>query len=759
MLKSHRNLLEPRPSERLRIGDRVVDIPLREIAPAAGGDAMRVTLKSLGVLLVLVAHAGRPVGREALLEWVWPDTLPTDDVVTQAITQLRKALGDDRERPRYIETLAKQGYRLIAPIEWLDVVEAPPADAVAPASPTPASPTRASPAAAPGRAARRTWAAIDAVGVLALAAALAGAWWWQRDARAPAAAAAAPATAAPVAAPVDVQRVATSRFSEDAPALSPDGALLVYTRGVEGDDHAGSVLMLQTAAAVTPRALTEPAPGRRDLLPAWSPDGREIAFVRQTGDTCRVMRIPATGGTPREIGDCLAGAADIAWFPDGQSLVGGGGESGARQLHRMRIDEGTWRPIPYTRSDEDIDLHPRVSPDGRWIVFQRNLSLGDLWRIPAAGGTPQRLTTLRTNLFGVAWTRDSAGLVYARYTSEGATLVHQRLADGATAEYRLPGNGLTAPATSLHGDSVVFAIQQGESRLRALRLQDGERALARSEALFPSTRSDLLPAVSPDGRQILFISDRDGAMRLWWADLTRPDSLRALDGFEPMARFVPVWSADSERALVIADHPDGRKTALEIEPRQGRVRTLPVPDAVPVHIAYHPDPRRLLVVAERESGRLGLTLYDRTTTPWRPLAQVADAILAVPDPAARRIVFIRPLKPELWQTDLDLGAARHIDDVGEQARTRTLVPRPDGLRVLDATPACAWLWRRVAGGAGPADAHCLGQGDRRLSGVDLLASPPRVLIAAWDTSNMDIGLLPLSAMPLPPLSTPAAASR
>ena len=94
MLKSHKNLLEPRPSDRLRIGDRIVDIPLREIAPAAGGDATRVTLKSLGVLLTLVAHANKLVSREALLEWVWPDTLPGDDVVTQAITQLRRALGD-----------------------------------------------------------------------------------------------------------------------------------------------------------------------------------------------------------------------------------------------------------------------------------------------------------------------------------------------------------------------------------------------------------------------------------------------------------------------------------------------------------------------------------------------------------------------------------------------------------------------------------------------------------------------------------------
>ena len=754
MLKSHRNLLEPRPSDRLRIGDRKVDIPLREIAPAAGGDALRVTLKSLGVLMVLVAHAGRPVSREALLEWVWPDTLPTDDVVTQAITQLRKALGDDRERPRYIETLAKQGYRLIAPIEWLDVVDAPPTTSADAARPAAASATQVS---ASGRGTRRAWAAIDAAGVLLLATAIAGAWWWQHAARAPVPAAP-PPVATIAAVPVDVQRVATSRLSEDTPALSPDGALLVYARDVGGEGTDGSVLMLQTAAAVSPRPLTEAAPGRHDLLPAWSPDGREIAFLRRVDDNCRVMLMPATGGTPREIGDCLAGAADIAWFPDGRTLVGGGGEAGARQLHRMRIDEGVWRPIPYARNDEDIDLHPRVSPDGRWILFQRNLSLGDLWRIPAAGGTPLRVTSLRTNFFGAAWTRDSAGVVFARYASEGAVLVHRRLADGATVEYRLPGNGLVSPTVALHGDTVAFVIEQGESQLRALRLQDGERARARAEVLFPSTRSDLLPAVSPDGTQVLFISDRDGRMRLWWADLARPDSLRALDGFEPMARFAPVWRADSQRALAIADHPDGRKTVVEIEPRQGRVRTLPVPDAVPVHVAYHPDPRRLLVVAERDAGRLGLTLYDRTTVPWRPLAQQADAILAVPDPAAQRIVFVRPLKPEIWQTDLDLGTAKRIDAVGYQPRTRTLVAQPDGVRVLDGSPACGWLWRRVAGGPGTADAHCLGKPAKPVSGVALLPSPSRLLVATWDDSNMDIGVLPLSALRLSPVAS-ASASR
>jgi hypothetical protein len=51
-----------------------------------------------------------------------------------------------------------------------------------------------------------------------------------------------------------------------------------------------------------------------------------------------------------------------------------------RALFRLDVASGAWSPIVYTRSAEDIDVWPKVSPDGRWIAFQRNLSLSDLWR-------------------------------------------------------------------------------------------------------------------------------------------------------------------------------------------------------------------------------------------------------------------------------------------------------------------------------------------------------------------------------------------
>ena len=750
MLKSHRNLLEPRPSDRLRIGDRVVDIPLREIAPAEGGDAVRVTLKSLGVLLVLVAHAGRPVSREALLEWVWPDTLPSDDVVTQAVTQLRKALGDDRERPRYIETLAKQGYRLIAPVAWIvdEGGDAGIETVAARAEAAPVAPV-ATPVAMGGRL-RRGWPAMILV---ACALGAFGYWRW-RDAGP---AVPAPAIATPPRA-VPLQRIANSPQSEMVPSLSPDGALIVYSYGTEGDKSVS--LMVQPVSAVPPKALTEPVAGQWDERPAWSPDGRQIAFLRVIDDSvCRVMVIPATGGAARELGPCLEGFRAIAWYPDGRALISGGRLPGAGEgkdgsaLYRMDIDTGQWRAIAYERSGHDIDVLPKVSPDGRWIAFQRNLSLGDLWRVPVDGGKPERLTSLRTNFHGLAWTPDSRGLVFAYLNGNRVGMRRLDLASGAAADYDADDAMLISPSIATGGDLVAFAVEVGRTQLRELALADGADAHARSRPVFPSSRSDLLPSLAPDARQLLFVSDRDGQERLWWGDRGRPDSLRPIQGLVPMPRLPSVWHADSTRALTVGELPGGRKRVYEVEPERGRVRMLETPDAVPVHAAYHTDPDRILIVAEREQGRLGMTLYDRSVRPWRALAHVEDVILALTDPYERRIVFARTFKPGLWQVDLDLRGMQQIDTVAYPSRVRSLMLGTDGVWVADGDKDCPWRLRRVKGAHAP-ESICLGEGPYAPVGFGWDGAGRRWITTATNDSGSDIGVVPLSAfVPVSPDTT------
>lgn len=104
---------------RLRVGDCVVDVARREVSRPGTVGATRITVKALHVLLVLAEDAGRVVSREHLLDTVWAGTLPTLDVVTQAIATLRRAFADHAHAPTCIETIPKSGYVLLAPVAWL----------------------------------------------------------------------------------------------------------------------------------------------------------------------------------------------------------------------------------------------------------------------------------------------------------------------------------------------------------------------------------------------------------------------------------------------------------------------------------------------------------------------------------------------------------------------------------------------------------------------------------------------------------------
>ena len=109
------------PNLRLRVGEHLVDIGALRIVTRP--DHPRLTSKAAAVLIELVRHAGDTVMRDQLLDRVWADRVTTPDVLTQAIKELRRAFNDDAKPSRYIETIPRVGYRLLAPVSLLDAEE------------------------------------------------------------------------------------------------------------------------------------------------------------------------------------------------------------------------------------------------------------------------------------------------------------------------------------------------------------------------------------------------------------------------------------------------------------------------------------------------------------------------------------------------------------------------------------------------------------------------------------------------------------
>ena len=84
-----------------------------------GEETIPLTPKAIDTLLMLVANSGRVVEKDELMKSVWPDTFVEEGALARNVSALRKALSDDIEDFRYIETIPKRGYRFVAPVKDL----------------------------------------------------------------------------------------------------------------------------------------------------------------------------------------------------------------------------------------------------------------------------------------------------------------------------------------------------------------------------------------------------------------------------------------------------------------------------------------------------------------------------------------------------------------------------------------------------------------------------------------------------------------
>ena len=99
-----------------RIGALLV-IPARLVV-VRDGQEIKLEKRWMQVLVMLAEHAGETLSTERLLIEVWSSTVYGDSPVSKTVSCLRKSIGDDSRRPRYIETVSKAGYRLIAPVSY-----------------------------------------------------------------------------------------------------------------------------------------------------------------------------------------------------------------------------------------------------------------------------------------------------------------------------------------------------------------------------------------------------------------------------------------------------------------------------------------------------------------------------------------------------------------------------------------------------------------------------------------------------------------
>ena len=283
------------------------------------------------------------------------------------------------------------------------------------------------------------------------------------------------------------RRLSTGRVpecgQEGDPAWSPDGRRIAFSRDLaSGSRNPKSYpgFYVMNADGSGPRRLSR-GPGP---LPSWSPDGRKIAFVREG-----ILVVNADGSGERKLtNSAVSLESPPAWSPDGRSIAFAGNVSHAPGRHNIEIyvmnADGTGQRRLTRNAAQDST--PRWSPDGRKIAYVRNWQL---WVMNADGSGQRRLT-------------------------------------------RINGARNVAPAWSPNGRRIAFERRVGRQKYRNTALEYGQcsqcvESVSSQVYVITADGRDARtlaqggrhPVWSPDGRRIAYATDRLRNYRSWQNDI------------------------------------------------------------------------------------------------------------------------------------------------------------------------------------------------------------------------------------------------
>ena len=343
---------------------------------------------------------------------------------------------------------------------------------------------------------------------------------------------------------------------ENQPALSPDGKQLAYV----WDD--GSVRTRQQVAPLTlghiyvkligagaPLQLTHDA--RFDQSPAWSPDGRYIAFVRMSDAAHpgkdQVISVPALGGPERLLAETdISGTEGLAWSPDGEFIVFNSlnASSGDFGLFLISTQNGEKRKL--TSPPKGFgDLGPAFSPDGRSLAFTRWGATwsGDVYVQNLNTAKAKRLTFDNSAIRGLAWTPDSRYIVFSSPRSGFPTLCKIAASGGEIEPVAGVGGNAAYPTVSTRGNILAYVDGELNTNIWAIRLTASGRPEGLPQKVISGTGQQIDSEISPDGKRIVFTSDRSGDLEIWVANIDGSNP-RQLTSLRAPLTGSPRWSAD-----------------------------------------------------------------------------------------------------------------------------------------------------------------------------------------------------------------------
>jgi Tol biopolymer transport system component len=481
------------------------------------------------VLVYLSKHSEEVLPKERIIQAIWPDTFVTDDVLAHAISELRKAFDDTPKDSRYIQTIPRRGYRLVATVEFPEELAEIQSGAFF------------------SRSRRHVWLVLGIAAILVLVVGIAIFQGWLSF----------PESEPVVAPALQAAPLTTYLGHEITPDFSPRGDQIAFSwTGPDQNIPNWDIYVKQIGPGDPHPLITHP---RSDFAPRWSPDGQEIAFIRDFPDRITILTTPSLAGVERPLAEIVKenrfdrGSSGISWSADGESIAVSfrpGGEEESRVVV-LSVDSGEMKQLTFPPAGIYGDHFGQYSPDGRTIAFFRRntYSSWDLYIQALEDIDPKPLTFEGfPSAFGLAWMPDSQEIVFSAGPTQNNSLWRVKVSGGDLVPLGGYGENLRRawPAVSRTGDRLVY-VESAPNEGDIWRIANPRKNPSKEAPLqlISSTRDDMDPSVSPDGSRIAFVSNRTGYFQVY---VCRSDGsqLKPLTELETGAN-TPKWSPGSSQ--------------------------------------------------------------------------------------------------------------------------------------------------------------------------------------------------------------------
>jgi Tol biopolymer transport system component/DNA-binding winged helix-turn-helix (wHTH) protein len=648
-------------------GEWYVEPALKRLS--LGDESVQVEPRIMHVLVCLARRPGEVVSRADLLEAVWGDVIVNEEALTHAISQLRRVFGDDAKTPRYIQTIHKTGYRLIAPVVVGEAAETP----------------RDEGQERPGRSVKKRRNSMIAAAAIPGAVILVLVILSLTTSSTP-----------PPPIPLDAIPFTTYSGNEECPAISPDGTRIAFSWNAE--EGGNYDLYIKQRNTERPLRLTDT--DGHEFYAAWSPDGANIAYAWIATEEPGIYTVPAIGGSARKLVDLPFGIAGVDWSPDGRYIAYSSRSVGygALRIYLYSFETGESREVTSPPWSFQGDYRPTFSPDGERIAFVRGDRswLQDIFVIPAEGGEPERLTSSQHHVTGLDWTPDGESIVFSAGPSRAGDLRLWRLsvADGALTWLPTPGHRASRPSVAVTSSRMVYEEQSYGSDIERVVVGDS----AGTQVIVASTKHDYGPQYSPGGKYISFISNRSGSPQIWVCDGDGLDC-RQLTEFENAYIANPCWSYDERRVAFTA--APGSYTAIFVaDVETGEVERLSTSDRHESCLGWSRDGEWLYCKSEREDAWWvwkmradGSEVVDIMEANVFRLAESSDG---------ERLIYSRTDTSGVWSTTTEGTDERCIADEPGMVVPCGWREDPEGLHFFSVYEGDICMWFKDAEGGAPA---------------------------------------------------------